>query len=430
MRDNIEDILQNIGAEAVPDDVQTIARETSNNFSRSLTQTGPSRQPILLETLMKSRISKLSAAAVILIGILVLTIFFVETNKGVVLAGVLERVEQVRAFMYKTTVAGNVITVTVSTEYGMKMEMDTTDPNTGESIIQQTFFRPDEKLVITIMPGQKKYTQMEYDDAFFARLRKENNDPREMIKQIMSSKYTELGRSVIGSKEVEGFQAADPTVFNGFAQETNTILWVDVETWLPVRTEIEYMSNDQVMASLVIDDYQWDIPVVASDFEPIIPEDFTSLTRDAIKMPSFDEEAALEGLKIIAEIFGQYPKNLNLMDLIQMFFDLRERGIKGNKGLMDAGLTLKEEMNQMKSEHIQKAMEIFGTFQSLGMFYMTLVEEQKEPIYYGESVGPEDADRVLMRWKISDNEYRIIFGDLSVGNVTAEELAALEEPKP
>jgi len=271
---------------------------------------------------------------------------------------------------------------------------------------------------------------MEYDDAFFARLRKENNDPREMIKQIMSSKYTELGRSVIGSKEVEGFQAADPTVFNGFAQETNTILWVDVETWLPVRTEIEYMSNDQVMASLVIDDYQWDIPVVASDFEPIIPEDFTSLTRDAIKMPSFDEEAALEGLKIIAEIFGQYPKNLNLMDLIQMFFDLRERGIKGNKGLMDAGLTLKEEMNQMKSEHIQKAMEIFGTFQSLGMFYMTLVEEQKEPIYYGESVGPEDADRVLMRWKISDNEYRIIFGDLSVGNVTAEELAALEEPKP
>jgi hypothetical protein len=33
-----------------------------------------------------------------------------------------------------------------------------------------------------------------------------------------------------------------------------------------------------------------------------------------------------------------------------------------------------------------------------------------------------------MRWKVSDNEYRIIFGDLSVGSATTEELAELEQP--
>jgi len=32
-----------------------------------------------------------------------------------------------------------------------------------------------------------------------------------------------------------------------------------------------------------------------------------------------------------------------------------------------------------------------------------------------------------MRWSISDNEYRVIFGDLRAENVTAEELAELEK---
>jgi hypothetical protein len=58
---------------------------------------------------------------------------------------------------------------------------------------------------------------------------------------------------------------------------------------------------------------------------------------------------------------------------------------------------------------------------------MMLVQDKKEPVYYGETVTPEDTDSVLMRWKVSDNEYRIIFGDLSVGNATAEELAKLQQ---
>ena len=428
-KDNIEEILKNIGTEEILADVHKIAQETSNNFTRSLEQTQQPRQHILLEHIMKSRISKLAAMAVIFVAVLA-SLQLLDSKQGVVLADVLEKVEQARAFMYKMTVTGNIITVTASTKYGMKMEMDTTDPNTGEKISQQTFLLPDEKVMITILPGQKKYMQMEYDDDLFARVRKENNDPREMIKQIMSSKYTELGRSVINSIEVEGFQTTDPTVVNSLTEDVNLILWVDVETWLPVRVEIEFMSNEKVTTSLVIDDYQWDIPVVASDFEPIISEDFTALTNDIVKMPSFSEETALEGLKLIAEVSGQYPKKLNLMDLIQDFFDLREQGIRNNRGLLDAGLTLKEEMMKptTKAEHIKKAMEIFGTFQSLGMFYITLVEDKKEPVYYGETVGPEDAGAVLMRWKISDNEYRVIFGDLSVGNATAEELAELEKP--
>ena len=71
-------------------------------------------------------------------------------------------------------------------------------------------------------------------------------------------------------------------------------------------------------------------------------------------------------------------------------------------------------------------MDIMRPVQSLGMFYMTLVQGKKEPVYYGDKVVAADSNTVLMRWKISDNEYRVIYGDLTAENVSTEQLAELE----
>jgi len=63
-----------------------------------------------------------------------------------------------------------------------------------------------------------------------------------------------------------------------------------------------------------------------------------------------------------------------------------------------------------------------------GYFYQELVEENKEPAYYGEMMGLDDSDKVLLRWKLDGGQYRVIFGDLSAKTVTAEELAGFEKP--
>ena len=68
--ENIEEILKNIGREEIPADVHKIAQETSNNFSSSLKQTKQPKQLIVWEYIMKSRIIKLAAAAVIIIAVL------------------------------------------------------------------------------------------------------------------------------------------------------------------------------------------------------------------------------------------------------------------------------------------------------------------------------------------------------------------------
>jgi hypothetical protein len=64
------------------------------------------------------------------------------------------------------------------------------------------------------------------------------------------------------------------------------------------------------------------------------------------------------------------------------------------------------------------------------MFHSRLQEDKKDPAYYGKTVTPKDADRVLMRWKVSENEYRVIFGDLHAETVAPEKLAELEAALP
>jgi hypothetical protein len=57
-------------------------------------------------------------------------------------------------------------------------------------------------------------------------------------------------------------------------------------------------------------------------------------------------------------------------------------------------------------------------------------QDKKDLAYYGNIVKPGETDKVLMRWKISDNEYRIIYCDLHAETVTKERLAELEAALP
>ncbi|MHC4584119.1 MAG: hypothetical protein ACYS3N_06285 [Planctomycetota bacterium] len=404
-----------------------------------------SRKPImpngiLRRTIMNSHKFKLAAAAAIIIAILVGLPFFSSNGSSVVLADVLERIEQTQAFMYrmKMTMTGARMSglpdgkqemegaIVISNEYGMKWEMEINDPDTGKKVTTVAYILPEQKVMLSLMPAQKKYMRMEFEDDLLNRMKKQNNDPREIIKQLMGCEYTELGRSVIDGVEVEGFKTTDPQYAMGMAEDINTTLWVDVKTWLPVLLEMDIKMNEQMSMKGVVYDYQWDIPVNADEFKPVIPDDFTAFPTDGMKMPSMNEETAIEGLKFFVEISGKYPKKIDLMSLMQEF-----QALKDNKDLTEAGKKLSEEMGRLTNEEqTKKVMEFMQPVQSLGMFYMMLMQDKKEPAYYGQSVTPDDAEAVLMRWKISDNQYRVIFGDLSALDVSADELADLEKLTP
>jgi hypothetical protein len=79
------------------------------------------------------------------------------------------------------------------------------------------------------------------------------------------------------------------------------------------------------------------------------------------------------------------------------------------------------------AQSAQRAMDMSQFFQSISYFYKLLVNVGKDPAYYGDKVCPDSPEAVLLRWKVSDGLYRVVFGDLSTLDVTSEELAALDK---
>jgi hypothetical protein len=55
-----------------------------------------------------------------------------------------------------------------------------------------------------------------------------------------------------------------------------------------------------------------------------------------------------------------------------------------------------------------------------------LASEGKEVVYYGDRVGTDDTESILMHWKLEDGSYNVIFGDFRLANVTAEQLIKLQ----
>jgi len=443
--ENIENLVKKLRYQASAESHDRILGNVLQTLDESEKEKTGVVTPNIRRIIVKSPITKLAAAAVIIIAVIVgINHFIGPVNvTGVALADVLQRIEQVQAYMYrmKMTVTGTTMpgmpagekeieaTATMSNEYGMKMEMTTVDANSGQKTIQQWYMVPNDGVMIMVMPEQKKYIRMEFTEDLLARMKKQNNDPREMVKQIMGCNYTELGRSKIDGIEVQGFETTDPKLMAGIAQQVKLTLWVDAATWLPVRQEMDIQVNEQMQMHGIVYDYQWNIQASPDAFKPVIPEDFTAFPAGGMKMPEMNEEAAIEGLRMFAELTGKYPKNLNLLTLMQELSQELVGKLKDSQSPASEQLRQAFKQGQSEDEKAKKLVDMMKPVQSIGMFYMTLVQDKKEPVYYGESVSPGEVGSVLLRWKTSDDQYRVIFGDLTAADVTAEQLPELEKPR-
>ncbi|UCE98565.1 MAG: hypothetical protein JSV82_05095 [Planctomycetota bacterium] len=54
--------------------------------------------------------------------------------------------------------------------------------------------------------------------------------------------------------------------------------------------------------------------------------------------------------------------------------------------------------------------------------YQYLVQRGEDVAYYGDNIDPQDSNAVLIQWKLSDGNYKVIFADLREQTVSAEEL--------
>jgi hypothetical protein len=389
---------------------------------------------------MKSPIRKLTYAAVVIIVCLIGLSLWRGTESGIALADILAQLEKVKAFRCKWSekMTGEDLnkkpyssesrgTFLISQEYGWKTIFEELDPNGGKST-SELYRLPDKKTMISILHKQKRYSREEFDPRWAEEWWKSENDPRTATKRILECKHESLGRSTINGIEVEGFQTNDPNCI-GYPKdkvEVDVKMWADVKTKLPVRYEFTRAHFDEMGDKIIEHEYfvmhnfQWDIPVDASEFEPVILNDYTVLV---VKFPAhITEEIAIQGLKLGTELLGSYPDPERFRNFLPVLQSALE------KSETPAAMRLKEELQGLpQRDKAQRLSDATLSIRCLVRFYMVLEWDKRDPAYYVKIVTPKDADQVLMRWKVSDNEYRVIYGDLHAETVTTEKLTELEK---
>ena len=148
-------------------------------------------------------------------------------------------------------------------------------------------------------------------------------------------------------------------------------------------------------------------------FDPNIPANYRAPAGDIIIHP-FNEANAIKGLKLFSDNFGKYPTSLEKKAFRQEFKKLMPPDPNSYKELSD------EERTRRTNYDLSLAAPSF--------FYGKLFNKKNDPAYHGETVKPGDVDEVLLRWKLDDGQYRVIYGDLHAETVSPEKLAELEKP--
>jgi len=141
-------------------------------------------------------------------------------------------------------------------------------------MVQVIYMLPHKGTITTLMPNEKMYSQVEYDKET-AEASQQGMNPREMLEQILKCEHTSLGRSTIDGIECEGFQTGDPSYAGGALGQATIKIWVDVETKLPVRMEVNKGEEKTGLVQVALTDFEWNVTVDAAEFEPIIPDDYT-----------------------------------------------------------------------------------------------------------------------------------------------------------
>jgi len=427
MSDKIENRLQDLGRTIGTD--ETMAPRVMARIDRALGdqpfKTGTMKREFQVRRLVMSRVSKLAAAAVILIGVVVGFQAFKGTG-GVSWAQVLQQVAAVRAVTYtlqatEETPQGQSLDIRIETiqssERGIRM-----DAYINDELVNQAFTLVDEGLFVTLMTGQKLYTQVALTEALCEEVQRNSGDPKAIVDEFLTGPYTELGRSEIDGIAVEGVESQDVALVPAFLSgpmgrlsagsempdDVVGRLWVDVATGWPVKMTLDIAGTDGGSEThVVVTDFQWDAQIAPEAFSLEIPADYQPLAR--VDLGQMERGVQMvEALAYFAELSGgTYPTKLTPVDIV------------GEVGAIYEKLDAAGAAPEIDDDMVIKLKYAATYVRELG-------DQGKKPAYYGDTVTSADTGKVLLRWKLDDGRYRVIFGDLRIEDVSGSRLAELE----
>jgi hypothetical protein len=200
----------------------------------------------------------------------------------------------------------------------------------------------------------------------------------------------ELGEQKIQGRSAIGFRAKNP--------KAEVTIWADPQTALPVR--IEQVSGQ---TKFIFKNIKFNVPMDESLFSMDVPDGY-HLQQFKIDMSEVTEEDFVEGLRILAELFdGEFPDGIVVEDYIKQLKEISGK-------LKERGLSNEEETE-------------LGMKLSRHMLFIQFFKGQGQWHYKGSDVKLGDAETAIFWYQPAGAEtYRVIYGDLSVKDVSAENL--------
>ncbi len=234
---------------------------------------------------MRKPMIRLAAAGVIVAVVVLGLPLFTGTDKksGVLLADVARKVETSRGVIYRETITNNnpinVSDYTIAHLSPAKYRSE--GYQSGEPWI--TMYEDNEtRQRVVLLHHNKGYVREKMNPTDKDLQRHANMlDPTKWIDRFLSCEYRELGRKTIEGERCEGFETTDPAFIGEEVPPELQIdrivgrIWVSVDTGYPVLLETEYESQYSGTAS--VDQFQWDIELEPSIFEPNIPPDYEQM---------------------------------------------------------------------------------------------------------------------------------------------------------
>ena len=297
-----------------------------------------------------------------------------------------------------------------------------TDSGKGKSTMI-TIFDSQAGKAIVFMPSRKIAMSMDMK-RWNEDMRKKGTPPDlfETVRRLVREGSSGAGEKVerLGKKEIDGHPAV------GFRTRTNVAdmtLWADPETARPIR--IEMAGEMFADVRMVMSNFRYDVALDPSLFSLEPPAGYSTQSMN-MAMPV--EEDLLRTLRTVAEHNkGAFPAKLgmtkevmeSLMELVKPGMDKLEAkyGVKPKPGEHPPAAMLAEAMKTLMPL-VQKEMQ--------GIMFCTTLKPENDPHYQGGGVKLGTPDRPIFWYKPTGAaKYRVIFADLSVKEMTADEVKKL-----
>lgn len=368
-------------------DAALLAQKNSNKEQSALTE------PKIWRFIMKSKITKLAAAAVIIIAAIAAINQFGGSGTSNIYAAVVEQLHSARTMTYSVitqTPVKNMPTVRTEMAFKEPAYMRTTTADGFVTVIDWTRGRG-----ISIWPTRKQFIDFEASNF--------RHDPEkdlfmfiESLKALPYKADQVLGKKDIDGRVLQGFRVVEEGVIN--------TVWVDPKTRELVRVEMEFTNAPGM--NKIMTDFQFDVELDDSLFSLTPPEGFTSLGVQA-DVSKLTEQDLIEYLRA----WSSWTKDRTFPPILV--------GLELPKIAMEMARQGKFDDGQTTEQHRDRD----ATTMYRGIMFVTQLPAESNWRYAGENVSYGDADIPIFWYRPRGSEtYRVIYGDLSVRDIAEQDL--------